>query len=84
MRKMQKPSISRAIEPDERLWNSTCRLVGHDWQSTTSESVRRCIRTGCQAVQRRKGEWWAYVSVKQKPPQATSHRPAVQQPPLFS
>jgi hypothetical protein len=76
--------IRNVVEPDERRWNSTCRAIGHDRQSTTSDTFRRCIRAGCQAVQQRRGEWWVYAPLKSPPAKRRSKQADAEQPPLLS
>ena len=38
--------------------NSTCRDVGHDWQTSASATYRLCQRHKCRAVQRLQDGVW--------------------------
>jgi hypothetical protein len=47
---------------DEKFKNSTCRLLGHDYRSTTSPTYRACTRSGCGAAQRLGHGTWITVA----------------------
>jgi hypothetical protein len=41
--------------------NSLCRVSGHDFQRTTSDTYRVCSRSHCGAAQRLSNEQWIDV-----------------------
>ncbi|HEY7415358.1 MAG TPA: hypothetical protein VH593_09210 [Ktedonobacteraceae bacterium] len=47
--------------------NSTCRMLGHRWQKTTSDLYRRCDRIGCKAAERLSNDTWIPVEQRKRP-----------------
>ncbi len=68
--------------------NSTCRDVGHDWQTTATTNYRLCQRHTCRAAQRLQDGVWINA-VPERPwtdPVVASHKQHAmpQQNTLFS
>ena len=53
--------------------NRLCRDVGHSWQSTTSDTFRRCNRENCKATERLyKGQWVPVAKIVKRENEPTS------------